>query len=81
MLKTRSDFPDNPREPAQKQSETSEDSESCKFRKHGPPYPDIFGENGEVKVLSGSEKTALLKGKWEPSDLFAYSFPYRFERI
>jgi len=64
-----SDFPDN--SPEVVQSETSEStcladepgSIKSKCKKHGPLYPDSFSENGQVKVLSESEKTALLEGQ------------------
>lgn len=32
-----------------------------------------------MKALTDSEKVALLEGRWDSADLFAYSFPLRKE--
>lgn len=44
----------------------------------GPEYPDVYGDSRTAKTLSDSEKTCLLEGKWESSDLHKYIFPSRY---
>ena len=56
-----------------------EESITSQFRQNGPLYPESFTESGQVKALTDSEKVALLEGRWNSADLFAYSFPLRFE--
>ena len=56
-----------------------EESSTIQFRQNGPLYPESFTESGQVKALTDSEKVALLEGRWDSADLFAYSFPLRFE--
>ena len=53
--------------------------EESSTRQNGPLYPESFTESGQVKALTDSEKVALLEGRWNSADLFAYSFPLRFE--
>ena len=44
----------------------------------GPEYPDVYGDSRTANTLSDSEKTCLLEGKWESSDLHKYIFPSRY---
>ena len=53
-----------------------EESSTSQFRQF---YPESSTESGQVKALTDSEKVALLEGRWDSADLFAYSFPLRFE--
>ena len=57
----------------------TEESSTSQFRENGSLYPGRFSESGQVKALTDSEKVALLEGIWDSADLFAYSFPLRFE--
>ena len=56
-----------------------EESSTSQFRQNDLLYPESFTESGQVKVLIESEKVALLEGRWDSADLFAYSFHLRFE--
>ena len=56
-----------------------EKSSTSQFRQNGPLYPESFTESGRVKAITNSEKVAPLEGRWDSPDLFAYSFPLRFE--
>ena len=56
-----------------------EESSTSQFRQNGHLYPESFTESGQVKALTDSEKVALLEGRWDSADLFAYSFPLGFE--
>ena len=52
---------------------------TIQFRQNGPFYPESFTESGQVKALTDNEKVALYEGRWDSGDLFADSFPLRFE--
>lgn len=56
-----------------------EESSTSQFRGNGPLYPESFTESGQAKALIDSKKVALLEGRRDSADLFAYSFPLRFE--
>ena len=74
------DFTENSQEvAAPPQDIFPEESITSQFRQNGPLYPESFTESGQVKALTDSEKVALLEGRWNSADLFAYSFPLRFE--
>ena len=57
----------------------SEESSPSQFSQNGCIYHGSFNESGQVKALTGSEKVALLDGRWDSADLFAYGFPLRCE--
>ena len=64
----------------EEEEEEEEESITSQFRQNGPLYPESFTESGLVKALTDSGiKVALLEGRWDSADLFAYSFPLRFE--
>ena len=75
------DFTENSQEvAAPPQDIFPEESITSQFRQNGPLYPESFTESGLVKTLTDSGiKVALLEGRWDSADLFAYSFPLRFE--
>jgi len=53
----------------------SEESSPSQFSQNGSVYHGSFNESGQVKALTDSEKAALLDGRWDSADLFAYGFP------
>lgn len=55
----------------------SEESSPSQFSQNGSVYHGSFNESGQVKPLTDSEKVALLDGRWDSADLFAYGFPLR----
>lgn len=55
----------------------SEESSPSQFSQNGSVYHGSFNESGQVKALTDSEKVALLDGRWDSADLFAYGFPLR----
>ena len=74
------DFTENSQEVAAPPHDNfPEEPRTIQFRQNGPFYPESFTESGQVKALTDSEKVALSEGRWDSGDLFAYSFPLRFE--